>query len=114
MQTEIIPDAFLDEKGEVVIVGSGEFYRVLTVDPIAPVAGPAWTPLYPARKLEIEEFDGRYWIWMDCTGDDRYTFGPRLDHPFAAADWCERNGFAWEVAGSTDPLAELAKWRAAQ
>lgn len=71
----------------------------------------------PKRKLEIEgsPSDG-YGAWFTDTDGNLHTV-VTFDHPFAAADWCERNGFAWEVIGlmeDRDPLVELAAWRAAQ
>lgn len=73
----------------------------------------------PKLKLDIEgsPSDGYSVYWTNDADGEHPNFGDRHDHPFAAADWCERNGFAWEVlhlAEGTDPLAELAAWRAAQ
>lgn len=68
----------------------------------------------PLRKLEIEHVDNSfYWAWMTDADGNLHQVGPQLDHPYELADWCERNGFAWEVIGATgDPLVELAAWRA--
>lgn len=69
----------------------------------------------PLRKLEIDRSGGAiYECFLFDTDDGAYSVGPVHDDPYAAADWCERNGFAWEVVvGATgDPLVALAAWRA--
>lgn len=69
----------------------------------------------PKRKLEIEGSPSvGYDAWMTDTDGDLHTI-VTYAHPYAAADWCERNGFAWEVIGAVgDPVAALAAWRAEQ
>ena len=68
----------------------------------------------PKRKLEIEgdRIDG-YGAWMTDTDGNLHTV-VTFSHPYEVADWCERNGFAWEVVGADDPVAGLAAWRAQQ
>lgn len=67
----------------------------------------------PRRKLEIEEgLGGAYDAWLTDSDGNLHTIAAYA-HPMATADWCERNGFAWEVIGlKGDPLVALARWRA--
>lgn len=69
----------------------------------------------PKRRLEIEgsPSDG-YDAWFTDSDGNLHTV-VSFAHPMAAADWCERNGFAWEVIGlEGDPAQWLADWRAQQ
>lgn len=73
-------------------------------------------PLYLARLLKIELDDkAGYAVSLTDSDGDMRQLGDHFDHPYAAVDWCERNGFAWEVIGAVgDPVAALAAWRAEQ
>ena len=67
------------------------------------------------HKLSIESDDREgFRTWLTDRDGGLLQVGDAFDHPYAAADWCERNGFAWEVIGAEDPVAGLAAWRAAQ
>lgn len=68
----------------------------------------------PRRKLEIEDRClGGFEPWLCDANGGYFSVGPVFDSPYAVADWCEHNGFAWEVIGLVgDPLVELAAWRA--
>ncbi|MCY1457535.1 hypothetical protein D9M71_748390 [compost metagenome] len=97
------------------LVRADALERLLALEPNADLLK-RWQGLKaePLRKLEIEHTDGLgYWAWLTDTDGNLMHVGETFDHPYAAADWCERNGFAWEVVGATgDPLAALAAWRA--
>lgn len=70
----------------------------------------------PRQKLEIEgrPSDG-YDAWFTDSDGNLCTV-VTFAHPFATADWCERNGFAWEIIGAVpeDVDSGLAEWRAQQ
>lgn len=67
------------------------------------------------HKLNIESDDREgFRTWFTDKDGGLLQVGDPFDHPYAAADWCERNGFAWEVIGADDPVAGMAAWRAAQ
>lgn len=67
------------------------------------------------HKLSIESDDREgFRTWFTDKDGGLLQVGDAFDHPYAAADWCERNRFAWEVIGAEDPVARLAEWRAAQ
>jgi hypothetical protein len=92
--------------------------RLLALEPNADLLK-RWQGLKaePLRKLEIEHdgHGGGYQAWFTDADGNLHEFGDPFDHPYAAVDWCERNGFAWEVIGATgDPLVALAAWRAEQ
>ena len=56
-----------------------------------------------------------YKAWLTDTDGNIYPVGDPYLNPWAVADWCDRNGFAFEVCGlldGVDPTEELAKWRA--
>lgn len=77
--------------------------------------GPSVNLEPPKRRLEIEgsPSDG-YDAWFTDSDGNLNTVVSFAD-PRAAADWCERNGFAWEVIGlEGDPAQWLADWRAQQ
>lgn len=69
----------------------------------------------PRQKLDIEgsPSDG-YDAWF-TDSDGNLNTVVSFANPMATADWCERNGFAWEVIGlEGDPAQWLADWRAQQ
>lgn len=73
----------------------------------------------PRQKLGVKELcpgSGYYaWFTDDYGNPFQIGDGQQSADPFEVADWCERNGFAWEVIGlEGDPAQRLADWRAAQ
>jgi hypothetical protein len=70
------------------------------------------------RVLQIEgTVDSMYTSWLIDSLGESVQVGGAYTTPWEAADWCERNGFAWEVVGladDVDPVAVLKGWRAAR
>lgn len=73
----------------------------------------------PRQKLTVKELcpgSGYYaWFTDDYGNPFQIGDGQPSANPGEVADWCERNGFAWEVIGlEGDPAQWLAHWRAQQ
>lgn len=76
--------------------------------------------LHASEPLPVVDIGGSpsdgYLPWVvNADGDLEAVNGEFWSHPFACADWCERNGYGWRVMdleADAEPYQLLAKWRA--